>query len=339
MDPLVSIVIPAFNAEKSIYTCLESVCHQLYKNIEIIVINDGSEDNTLEIIQNYAKLDSRIIIIDQQNLGVSSARNAGINKSRGEYIGFVDSDDTISEEFVSKLIEKIMKSHSDMAICQFESEQIESNVRIDQPDQIYTKDEFLNQFYEMLTNLLVNRIWGKLYNSSIIKENNIRMIPELDMGEDLCFNLAFIEHLNNIIVTNDVLYYYDNKSNYLTCKYRPNLYDIRVKSTKYFEKFIKTNGVKGIDVSDLYIKLFYAEVISNLENGKGIINKSDRKKRIKDILQREEIKWSLSKESKSRAFKLMKFVANTKNSVMIEVFAACISIVRKKVSNYSRVSV
>lgn len=115
--PLVSIIIPIYNVENYLEQCIISVVHQTYKNLEIILVNDGSPDNSGKICDNFALMDKRIKVIHKMNGGLSSARNAGIDIAKGEYLGFVDSDDTIEPFMYEKLMTAIKRDGTDLAVC------------------------------------------------------------------------------------------------------------------------------------------------------------------------------------------------------------------------------
>ena len=117
MNILVSIVVPIYNAENYLTKCIYSIIKQTYKNIEIILVNDGSTDNSLKICETFALNDKRIIIISQKNMGVSTARNIGINVAKGEYISFVDSDDTIEDNYIQELVDNSNSGKVDVVIC------------------------------------------------------------------------------------------------------------------------------------------------------------------------------------------------------------------------------
>ncbi len=115
----ISIIIPVYNSEKVIARCLESVLNQDYKNIEIIIINDGSKDRSQEIIEQYSKIDGRIKIIKTENQGVSSARNLGIQNASGKYVCFLDADDYVDKDMYNELVKQIKEN--DMVICRMET--------------------------------------------------------------------------------------------------------------------------------------------------------------------------------------------------------------------------
>ena len=119
-NPLVSVIIPIYNVEKYINKTINSVINQTYKNLEIILVNDGATDNSLEICKKYNEIDSRIMIIEKENGGLSSARNAGLDVAKGEYISLIDGDDFIESHFIEYLLSLIIKSEADIAECYLE---------------------------------------------------------------------------------------------------------------------------------------------------------------------------------------------------------------------------
>lgn len=118
-NPLVSIIVPVYNSADYLSDCLESILNQSYQNLEIITVNDGSTDNSLEILQEYAKLENQIKIIDQDNQGLSGARNTGIKKATGDYITFIDSDDYVEPLMIDHMMDAIKDTKSDIACCSF----------------------------------------------------------------------------------------------------------------------------------------------------------------------------------------------------------------------------
>ena len=123
-EKIVSIIIPVYNAEKCLGYCLNSIASQTYRNLEIILVNDGSTDDSLKICNNYAFLDSRIRVIDIPNAGVSNARNVGLKAATGEYIEFADADDVLNPKMVETLVDKMDTYQSDLVICGFEMKNV-----------------------------------------------------------------------------------------------------------------------------------------------------------------------------------------------------------------------
>ncbi|OKP00870.1 glycosyltransferase family 2 protein [Xenorhabdus eapokensis] len=185
-NPLVSIIIPAFNVENFISNAINSVLNQTYNNIEIIIINDGSTDNTLNVIESIADENKNIMVLSQINKGISSARNFGLCKATGEYISFLDSDDTIEPIFIESMLKKNEKENSDVVFC--------LNKTIDKNNNIkFSKN------YEDINKLAVNYmnfdyfdICCMLIKRSFLLDCNLTFDEKLIVGEDVLFILMCI---------------------------------------------------------------------------------------------------------------------------------------------------
>lgn len=170
---LVSIIVPVYNVEKYIEKCLSSIQNQSYKNLEIIIVNDGSPDNSQKIIDQFLKIDDRFICINKENGGLSSARNAGIEKATGDYLAFIDSDDWIDEKMIEDLVKTAIENDAQIAICDLSTdwESGENKTTLKQgtayPDVIDTK-EFADA-YTSLSCFACN----KLFETQLFKVNNI----------------------------------------------------------------------------------------------------------------------------------------------------------------------
>ena len=220
--PTISAIIPAFNAEQTIKSTITSILQQSYTDFELIIVNDGSNDNTIEICKSF--LDSRIKIINQINGGLSCARNSGIQASIGKYICFIDSDDTIEYNYLDKLYTSIINSNSDLAICgmQLSSLNNTSFLCFNQDksyQQIWENEEFLSYFQKGLLNSACN----KLYKTNIIKKNNI-IFPSQTLTEDIAFNIDYFKHSTNISTIKEALYIYQLQNSQLTKKVSEDMF-------------------------------------------------------------------------------------------------------------------
>lgn len=206
MNELISIIVPVYNAERTLERCIESLTKQTYRNIEIILVNDGSEDNSLNICRKHEQLDRRIIVIDKKNGGVSSARNAGIDIARGIYIMFCDSDDYVSDIWCSCL--KDNYENDSLVMCEFTNvRKIEQKSRDDANP--YTIEKLFKEEFLLYRNQGIGLLTTKIFERSIIEENNIRLIKELSLGEDLIFVLNYLCCISgNITFLHIPLYYY-----------------------------------------------------------------------------------------------------------------------------------
>lgn len=191
--PRVSIIIPAYNSEVTIARCLESIIKQTYKDFECIVVNDGSNDNTSKICHQYAASDERLKVIDKNNGGVSSARNAGIDSAIGEWITFIDSDDYIDstylEHFASQLDDVDIVFSSSYIIENGNQIKVKSN-HINYNGKLVNGAKTLNELY---FNGYTNMPWGKFFKADIIHSNNLDFDPRYQYGEDILFTLSFLE--------------------------------------------------------------------------------------------------------------------------------------------------
>lgn len=192
MEELVSVIIPAYNAEKSLSRTLDSLLDQDYKHLEIIVINDGSIDGTTELVHKYQINDSRIILINKENGGVSTARNQGINNATGKYLTFLDADDTFEINFVSSLLNQIQIRESDIAYCGFSFLTDVSRVpkKIKFSTKQVLKKYFLNQLPIHTSSWLIKKSYLDMYN--------IRFEEGVSWGEDIEFFTQVLSLSKNI---------------------------------------------------------------------------------------------------------------------------------------------
>ena len=206
-NPYISIIIPVYNAIHCLSQCLDSIFNQTVSNYEVILVDDGSQDGSSEICDEYAKQDKRIIVIHKENGGVSSARNRGIEVCTGDYILFVDSDDFLSEDYIESFL-KYGDINNTIVIegCTVHETNKTRYYRI--IEKQYGKTDFSNAISD---NELFKHgsPYGKLYISSIIKENNIRFIESIHNYEDLLFFLEYLEYIDIIKLSSDVGYHYN----------------------------------------------------------------------------------------------------------------------------------
>lgn len=235
MKPLVSIIIPVYNVEKYIEKCVNSLLDQTYDNIEILLINDGSTDNSGNICDSLAKKDIRIRVIHQMNAGVSNARNTGLDAMQGEYVTFVDSDDYVAADFVECLYNAITKNNADISTCGHYRVNFDGSLKkiyhlSDNPDEIICtsgKDAITNMFYEKLCSASSG---SKLYKRELF--DNLRF-PAYIMGEDTFVVYHTFKESLLVAHTNKPLYYYvqhsasvtNSKSNYFKFYDYVRLYD------------------------------------------------------------------------------------------------------------------
>lgn len=237
--PLISVLIPAYNAEKYIEHCLKSVCGQTYDNLEIIVINDGSTDRTGEIADKIAEKDDRIDVIHQENAGVATTRNRLIERSRGEYILQVDADDYIDKNTVEILLECAEKADADMAVCTHE-EGDEQNFSF--PDNDNSGMEILSgekRFEKLFGSNKLDFIvpWGKIYNRKIFTGLKY---PDGKIHEDEYLAHILMDRSERIVFLDRTLFYYRVERKGITKSYfslkRLDCVPALLKRNRFFEE-------------------------------------------------------------------------------------------------------
>ena len=206
VEKLISVIIPAYNLEKYFGKCIQSVINQSYKNLEIVLVNDGSTDSSFDICKRFSKMDSRIVLLNKENGGLSSARNYGIDNASGEYISFLDSDDFINEDMYETLVYNLEKFNCDISIVEshdiYEDNYFIKKQASEEKIIVYSKQEAMAKYFE--GNFIP--AWGKLYRKEIFK--NIRF-PLGVLNEDEAIMIRVFDSCERNIVYQDIkLYFY-----------------------------------------------------------------------------------------------------------------------------------
>ena len=241
----VSIIIPIYNSEKTLNRLLDSVLNQSYKNLEIILINDGSTDNSLKIINSFGKKDKRISIINQKNQGVSNSRNTGLKVATGKYILFLDSDDYIDKNLIKTVLSIFKENKVDLVTYGFYTEiygqKLISNHKT---CLLKNKESIKNNLINLWKTHMLYNVWNKIYKKEIIDTYNIKF-PNYDYGEDIKFNMDYIEKSESLYNLETPLYYYNRENdNSLTNQYRENLFNIKLEEQERFINHFKTFDLK-----------------------------------------------------------------------------------------------
>ncbi len=199
---LVSIIVPIYNVEKYIEKTVGSLILQDYDNIEIILVDDGSPDNSAQIIDRLQKKDSRILVIHKENAGVSSARNAGLRAAKGAYVMFVDGDDWVEKDYVSYFVDLIENTGCDVAMNR--NNFSEYNKR--SSDSVYSVDAEKAIEWIYLGKVFV-AVWNKIYKSSVLKQNGICFDESIWYGEGMLFNIDCLQHVDRVAIGEKCVYH------------------------------------------------------------------------------------------------------------------------------------
>ncbi|MDY4079528.1 MAG: glycosyltransferase [Clostridium sp.] len=204
MKPLISIIIPVYNVENYLDECIRSVVNQSYDNLDIIIINDGSTDNSENIIKKWGEKDKRIRIFTQENSGISNTRTKALSYVLGEYIGWVDSDDIIDSHMYETLVSNIINENADISICDYrkfnEDEKIFLNKQVNKYNSI--NDSIVKK---LIKGEITGFLWDKLFKKELF--NNI-IFPEYSIGEDFYINLNILTKSKKIVISDFIGYYY-----------------------------------------------------------------------------------------------------------------------------------
>lgn len=310
MIPLVSIIVPVYNSEQYIFNSINSILNQTYKNLEIIIINDGSTDRTDEILNEIALKDKRIVYVNQKNIGVSETRNKGIQLSKGEYITFMDSDDTVEAEYIEKLMEEILKNKFDIVTCGYTDISKYGIVKLNDfynNNTILSKDEFINRIF----NGVGGTVWGKVFRRNIIIENNIKMKQNIFMCEDMIFVLEYVMKCNKYGAINENLYNYNRlNENSISSRIDMEYYNNLVIVISEIQKILKENNYeKG------YIDSILCHRIQSMSTS-FLIMQHDKKHKYSKSEKIDNIKFILN--NKYNNLYKNKFIGNTfKDKLMI----------------------
>lgn len=237
-EKLITIIIPVYNVQDYLEECIESAINQSYKNLEIILINDGSKDDSGQICQKFADKDNRIVYIDQENKGVAQTRNIGLKSAKGEYVFFLDSDDWITFNTIKELYSQMNKNNAQMGIAN--KERFFDKVDLENKEPIEITSRAAREVLEMLlARELSSYMTGILYRSEIIKEIEF---PIYSCHEDQAVFYKIIANCKNVIFTSEKMYKYrDNKSSIT------NTINIKKCKERYESIHLLANGIVEIE--------------------------------------------------------------------------------------------
>lgn len=255
-EKLVSIIIPAYNEEKKISECLESLLSQTYKNIEIIVVNDGSKDSTLKILKEYEKKYKNIKALSKSNGGISSARNLGVKYSNGEYISFVDGNDIVTEDFIESLVTNLIKHDAQISVCAVTNNNIDNKITVlnhkESCEYLLNNPNYCGYSFNKL---FIKKIMDKV----AIKKDKY-FFENVRYAEDLDFNSRYYEYVKKSVFINQLKYDYrlnSETSISLTPAYNENI-DKFIVLKRIIDSFEKYN-------KEILDELYYLYLYNKLE--------------------------------------------------------------------------
>ncbi len=293
MSPKVSVIIPVYNVSEYLGQCLDSVLLQTLQDIEVICVDDGSTDDSLDILQGYAMFDERLKIISQENAGAGAARNNGIKHATGEYIICLDSDDFFEPDMLEKMVAKAEEDNSDVVVCDFflfnnETEQIDTNAKANVLEKFFKKSAFKpTDLNETLFDLNYPAAWNKLIKADLIRKHNITFDEQAKCFEDNLFCSLSLALANKISMLNQAcIYYRRNQQTQITSNIKNYFSDLLTVMKNLHNRLIQLNLDTGILSS--YIMMVRASMINIMRLGSAD-KKRENLKLIRQILPNELI--------------------------------------------------
>lgn len=275
---MVSIIVPVYNVERYFDECINSLLEQTYKNIEIIIVDDGTKDNCGKKADEYAKRDKRIVSVHKENGGLSSARNYGIKFATGDYLCFVDSDDYVSPEYIEKMVAVAAEKKADMVFCNFSASYVNKDIpnwrllALSEKKE-YTPQEYLDHLY--VYSGAFTEVWNKIYRSDIFK--TLRFVDII--GEDAQIMLSVIDNCKQIYYVPEVLYYYRRRNNSIANDKQET---ILLNEMKWINEHMKKlKATKRMHHYSLALKLLISKIIE-----KYCFCKKETRKKLKPVLRR-----------------------------------------------------
>lgn len=273
-NPLISIVVPVYNMESSLEKCMGSILNQTYDNFEAICVDDGSTDQSGLILDKFAKYNSKIVVVHTKNRGVSSARNIALSVAKGDYIGFVDSDDYIHKDMYKVLADLILKNDVDIVSCGYYFEEgcnvkqalnqkeipLEPLNLIESLYYIYKRDEYKG---------VAGYLWTRLFKKDLIKDSRgnliVRFDENLNVGQDIVFLAELFRNVKKVLFTEQALYYYCQRENSTVHDEAKQIE--RMSWIQAYEKIIKIYKEMKVpeDLLDIIIRMYVYRCGKTLE--------------------------------------------------------------------------
>ena len=283
---LVSIIVPVFQAEKYIDRCVLSLINQTYTEIEILLIDDGSKDKSFERCKFWENLDSRIIVFQHENHGVSYTRNVGIDNARGKYVIFLDADDELEKNAIKDMVLGIEDNHVDVCISGYCIIKKEKKINfLPEAEGKFEKKQIEVQFWDLFEKHILHNIGTKMYKKSILDAYNIRFHNEYTVCEDIRFCLDYIEKMDSLYILKKTYYHYmQDNDNSVNKQYRYRFLENEIELNDYLNTVISTKNEKYY--KNILLNL-YGAVLNEFENPKS--SREDIRNKIKMVCENKVV--------------------------------------------------
>ena len=332
----VSIIMPIYNVEKYLDKAIKSVLNQTHRNIELILINDGSPDNSIEICRHYEKADKRVHVINQENTGVGYARNAGLAKAIGEYIYFIDPDDYIEANLIRDNVKLAKEASADLIVFGFFEETTSKNgkgtkkLNLPKSASSDTMIQFREQFYDYYS-FTPYALWNKMYRHQYLIENQIQFSTQ-KIGEDALFNHQVYQHIGNVQINPNAYYHYVYRSDSAVNHYTKGRFKQEYKVAESFEKLMDEWDTL-LRYKDLMNREYWNSVyleLKNLSSKECLLKKEEKAHAVKKIMEHKKIQSAVMdlsiQEEKNKFVKMLLFFIKNKQ------YALALSVMRLRIT-------
>ncbi len=276
-NPLVSVVVPVYNGAPYIKHCVELIQAQEYRNLEVIFVNDGSKDNSQQVIEDAIASDDRFLLINKPNGGTATTRNKGLDNAHGEYITFLDCDDEYKPELISSMVKEIEEHNADLVVCGYyfkvekEVDGITKTTYLEPKKYQYRVfqnfNEMKQEYIDIWDNDMFSNVWNKLYRMSTIKQYGMRYRDGHVYTEDRVFNRLFLSKCGGVVMIDKCLYYYvREREGSTTEKYRDDGFVIRDKEYNEFKEHFKEMHVWNEKSREYTSREFIERIAGCIEN-------------------------------------------------------------------------
>lgn len=295
MLPDISIIIPIYNAESYLEACITSVLNQTFTDFELILVNDGSTDQSESICRRFATEDSRIVYVSKPNGGSSSAKNKGLEIARGNFIEFVDADDTVDREYTENLRKGAEDPQVDLcvgnvAFCKMVHDTVERREVSVHPG-VFSLQEWLQFYPEYMPQAIVGAPWNKLYKTDVIRKNGLRFDEHLKNNEDTQFNYAYLEKCRKIYVSACPFYnYMDYGKASASRGYVEGIFQVYLSTYRKAVAFLKKTGTYSYN--EIFSKQYFIDLVIGALNGIVVASADSflvKIKKIKAIVSQPEV--------------------------------------------------
>ena len=299
MDIKVSVVMPVYNADRYLAKSIESMLSQTLKEIELILVNDGSKDNSLRICEEYKIKDNRVTVINKKNEGACIARNIGIEKARGKYIQLVDADDYIESNMLEEQYNLAEETNAEVVMCGMKFDVYQKSGQVVTSESYYkdmvlkSQDDIKPIFMDLFDNLLFNYTHNKLYSSEFLKSNNLKFIEWLPIDQDTNFNIDVFRKLNKLTISTKAYYHYVKTfDETIVTRYHANKFDVRTFRYDRLKQLLMDwdiyNDENRKKLASMYIH-HVIECIEMFNHDKCSLSFKEKKQQIRNILDTEQV--------------------------------------------------